>query len=89
MINNQMGCCAAASGDEHAGAKLPLNEDHIQGQPSHVPGSLEQHLIRTNHPKSAQELTVGYLLRLQPYHDAVVTCICMYVGLCCLTCILH
>ena len=66
MIQDQLGCCAAASGHKHAGAKIPLNEDHIQGQPSYVPGSLEQHLIRTNHPKSAQELTVGNLLRLQP-----------------------
>ncbi len=63
------GCCAAASGDEPAGAKIPLNEGRVQGPPSHGPGSLEQHLIRTNHPKSAQELTVGYLLS---FHTAMM-----------------
>ena len=70
-----LGCCAAARGDDPAGAKIPLNEGHVQGQPSHGPGSLEQHLIRTNH-QSAQELTVGYLLCFQPCHDDVVISIC-------------
>ena len=52
-------CLAGATPGESAGSLVNKDGVQLQYNSSNASESLEQHLIRTNTPKSAQELTVS------------------------------
>ena len=60
-FNDESGssCIAGATPGESAGSLVNQDGVQLQLNPSNASESLEQHLIRTNTPKSAQELTVS------------------------------